>query len=67
MNIHRQSVTAAQTPSGINHIVLNVRDMEEAHRFWTGCPGFKHVGPSRRAGKTKPQAANHAVERPVTD
>ena len=26
---------AAQTPCGINHIVLNVRDMDVAHRFWT--------------------------------
>jgi catechol 2,3-dioxygenase len=23
------------TPRGIDHLVLNVRDMEESHRFWT--------------------------------
>ena len=23
------------TPRGINHLVLNVRDIEESHRFWT--------------------------------
>ena len=38
----------AQTPSGLNHLVLNVRDMEEAHHFWTELLGFRHVGTSRR-------------------
>ena len=37
---------AAQTPCGINHIVLNVRDMDVAHRFWTECLGFRHVATS---------------------
>ena len=23
------------TPRGIDHLVVNVRDMEESHRFWT--------------------------------
>ena len=23
------------TPRGINHLVINVRDIEESHRFWT--------------------------------
>jgi catechol 2,3-dioxygenase len=36
----------AQTPCGINHIVLNVRDMDMAHWFWTECLGFKHVATS---------------------
>ena len=39
---------APQVPSGINHLVLNVRDIEESHRFWTGLLGFRHVGTSRR-------------------
>ncbi len=34
----------AVTPSGINHLVLNVRDIEESHRFWTEILGFKQVG-----------------------
>ena len=34
----------AVTPSGINHVVLNVRDMAESHRFWTEILGFKQVG-----------------------
>lgn len=34
----------AVTPTGVNHIVLNVRDMEESHTFWTEIVGFKQVG-----------------------
>ena len=32
------------TPRGINHLVINVRDIEESHRFWTEIIGFKQVG-----------------------
>jgi len=32
------------TPTGINHLVLNVRDIEESHRFWTEILGFRQVG-----------------------
>lgn len=31
-------------PAAINHLVLNVRDMEKAHDFWTRVIGFKMVG-----------------------
>ncbi|MBV8616675.1 MAG: VOC family protein [Acetobacteraceae bacterium] len=31
-------------PAGINHLVLNVRDLEESHRFWTEILGFTQVG-----------------------
>jgi catechol 2,3-dioxygenase len=34
---------SAQTPRGVNHLVLNVRDLEEAHRFWTEIIGFRYV------------------------
>ena len=34
----------AVTPGGINHLVINVRDMEESHKFWTEVLGFKEVG-----------------------
>jgi catechol 2,3-dioxygenase-like lactoylglutathione lyase family enzyme len=34
----------ALTPVGINHLVLNVRDLEESHAFWTEIMGFKQVG-----------------------
>jgi len=33
-----------ESPTGINHLVLNVRDLERAHHFWTECLGFHHVG-----------------------
>jgi catechol 2,3-dioxygenase len=36
--------TAAVTPRGINHLVLNVRDMQESHHFWSDLLGFKQVG-----------------------
>jgi catechol 2,3-dioxygenase len=38
----------ALTPAGINHLVINVRNMEESHRFWTEILGFKQVGQSSR-------------------
>jgi catechol 2,3-dioxygenase len=42
---------AAVTPAGLNHLVINVRDIEESHRFWTETLGFKQVGVSRRPGR----------------
>lgn len=37
----------AVRPAGINHLVLNVRDLEESHRFWTEIIGFRQVGELR--------------------
>src|SRR5260370_30934848 len=37
----------AVSPSGINHLVLNVRDIEEPHRFWTEIVGLKQVAALR--------------------
>ena len=34
----------AVTPVGVNHLVLNVRDIEESHRFYTEILGLKQVG-----------------------
>ena len=34
----------AMTPVGVNHLVLNVRDLEVAHEFWTEVMGFRHIG-----------------------
>ncbi|MDB5398157.1 MAG: catechol 2,3-dioxygenase [Acetobacteraceae bacterium] len=31
-------------PSGLNHLVVNVRNIEESHRFWTEILGFTQVG-----------------------
>ena len=42
-------------PVGINHVVLNVRDIEESHKFWTEIVGLKQVGalhPRAEMGKT---------------
>ena len=36
--------SAPSRPSGLNHLVINVRDMEETHRFWTEMLGFQQVG-----------------------
>ena len=33
----------AQPPRGINHVVLNVRDLEASHKFWTEIMGFRQV------------------------
>lgn len=41
------------TPRGINHLVLNVRDIEESHRFWTEIVGFRQVGELKRTA-TRP-------------
>jgi catechol 2,3-dioxygenase-like lactoylglutathione lyase family enzyme len=31
-------------PSGLNHLVINVRNLDETHRFWTEMLGFQQVG-----------------------
>jgi catechol-2,3-dioxygenase len=31
-------------PSGLNHLVLNVRNMDQSHAFWTEVVGLKQVG-----------------------
>ena len=42
---------AAVTPRGLNHLVLNVRDLEESHRFWTEILGFRQVGELHRTAE----------------
>ena len=50
----------AVTPGGINHLVINVRDIEESHKFWTETLGFKQVGYSkRRNGKMRFYSGDH--------
>ena len=40
----------SQSPQGINHLVLNVLDIDESHHFWTAMLGFEHVGTSQSGG-----------------
>jgi catechol 2,3-dioxygenase len=46
-------------PHGMNHLVLNVYNMEETHRFWTEIVGMKLVGSLRPGvgfgGQPKPK------------
>ncbi len=44
----------AGTPVGVNHIVLNVRNIEESHRFWTEIVGLKQVGTLRPPAEMGP-------------
>jgi catechol 2,3-dioxygenase len=41
----------AVTPVGLNHLVLNVRDLEESHKFWVEIIGFKQVGELKESPK----------------
>ena len=34
----------AATPVGVNHLVLNVTDLDRSHHFWTQLMGFRQVG-----------------------
>ena len=40
---HATPPSQAQPPRAINHLVLNVRNMEVSHKFWTEVVGFKCV------------------------
>ena len=44
---HQSSPQQAQTPRGVNHLVLNVTNMEASHRFWTEIMGFRQVAELR--------------------
>ena len=43
----KKSKGATATPVGVNHVVLNVCDIEESHKFWTEVIGLKQVGALR--------------------
>ncbi len=36
--------TKASIPMGVNHLVLNVRDIDASHRFYTEVLGYEQVG-----------------------
>jgi catechol 2,3-dioxygenase len=42
-------------PAGLNHLVINVRDIAETHTFWTEMLGFTQVGEYRPRGAVGPQ------------
>jgi len=46
MTAHKKGGRAA-APVGVNHVVLNVYDIEESHKFWTEVIGFTQVGALR--------------------
>ncbi len=49
-------MASAQPPRGINHVVLNVRDLEVSHRFWTEVMGFKCVAELKPTpGRVRPK------------
>jgi catechol 2,3-dioxygenase len=53
----------AVAPRRINHIVLNVRDIEESHRFWTEIVGLKQVATLRpRPGATPPKMRFYSAD-----
>ena len=41
--------TEPVTPKGVNHLVLNVRNMAESHHFWSDLLGFQQVVGPRHA------------------
>jgi catechol 2,3-dioxygenase len=43
-------------PSGLNHLVLNVRNLDESHQFWTAILGFTQVG-ELKASPERPNPA----------
>ena len=45
---------SAQTPRGVNHVVLNVRDIEVSHRFWTEIVGFRLRGGAQAPARAGP-------------
>lgn len=65
MIAHAGTTSISQTPIGLNHVVLNVRNIEAAHWFWTECLGFRHVGTQRRArsdGRPRPHMRFYSGE-----
>ena len=47
--------TGPIAPAGLNHVVINVRNMAESHRFWTEIVGLTKVGEFHSTGDRGPQ------------
>jgi catechol 2,3-dioxygenase len=59
---------AAMTPVALSHVVLNVRDLEESHHFYTEIVGFKQTGewrvrPSTPGRRMRFYSGSHNGER----
>src|SRR5258706_2864966 len=48
-NDNIQTPLQAEPPRAVNHLVLNVRDIEVSHRFWTEIMGFRCVAQLKSA------------------
>jgi catechol 2,3-dioxygenase len=59
MSANTTTTPGPSTPSGLNHLVLNVRNLDESHRFWTEIVGFRQVGELKKT----PQRPNPAKMR----
>jgi catechol 2,3-dioxygenase len=42
--VEKMTATKASIPMGVNHLVLNVRDIEASHHFYTEVLGYEQVG-----------------------
>ena len=59
----RKAPSAATSPCRINHLVLNVRDIEESHKFWTEIVGLKQVAELRqRPGRPLPKMRFYSAD-----
>lgn len=48
--------TRPRTPRGVNHVVLNVSNLEVSHRFWTEVMGFRCVAELKPVpGRVRPK------------
>ena len=50
-----QSTTVPVIPTGLNHPVLNVRNLEDSHVFWTAVVSFEQVGELKKTAE-RPKA-----------
>ena len=49
-------------PVGVNHIVLNVRNMDESHQFWTEIVGLRLAGEFRQRPGRPPNCQNAVLQ-----
>lgn len=47
-DVNVDEVHGPEAPAGVNHMVFNVRDIEESEAFWTEILGYQRCGVNRR-------------------